>query len=303
MKTVFQLLSFTTMMLRFRRFLERRSPVQIVELSLAMVAILGLIDQFVEDEISVSVFYLFPIALATWYAPRPVGSLFCFLSTAVWLGVDINSHAYVAYGLPIWNSLVRLVFFLVVTRHLGLLKAALRREQALSRTDSLTQVLNPRGFDEAAERLLQLAHRHQQPVTLAYIDLDNFKHVNDTLGHSVGDRVLQEVGAMLLANVRSTDVVGRLGGDEFAVFMPVTALEGARAAFTKIRTELLRASAGKNYPIGFSIGVAVFPAAPASLDDAIRIADDLMYQVKTSGKNNLLCVEQPATPAAAANPA
>ena len=276
-----------------KNFLGRCSALQIVEICLAMVAILGLIDQFVKSEISLSVFYLFPIAIATWYAPKPIGSLFCVLSTAVWLGVDINRGLpYPSYWLPVWNTVVRLVFFLVVTRHLGLLKTALQREKALSRTDSLTLVLNPRGFEEAGERLLQLAARYQHPLTLAYLDLDNFKEVNDTLGHHAGDRVLQEVAGMLSRVIRATDVVGRLGGDEFAILMPETGLEGARAAFTKIQTDLNRAVGEKKYPLGFSIGVSVFPAVPASLDDAIHAADRLMYRVKSSGKNRFLCEEQ-----------
>ncbi len=277
-----------------KRFLERRASSEIVEMSLALTAVIGLVDQFVEDEISLSVFYLFPIVLATWYARRPAGSMFCLLSTAVWLGVDINTHPYESFWLLFWNTGVRLAFFLITTRLLGMLKTSLLREKAMSRTDSLTQVLNPRGFREVSHRLLHLAARHGHPATLAYVDLDNFKGVNDTLGHAAGDHVLQDVAAMITRNVRATDVVGRLGGDEFAIFMPETDAAGARAAFAKIRTELLREAAEKKYPIGFSIGIAVFPAPPHSLDEAINAADRLMYRVKTSGKNDWLCEEQPA---------
>ena len=288
---------------RLQPFLAGRTSREILEISLALVAVIGYIDQLVQAELSLSVFYLFPIALATWYAPPPAGSVFCLLSTAVWVAVDINTpRPAAAYWLPAWNAAVRLVFFLVTTRILGLLKNSLRREKALSRTDSLTQVLNARGFEEAGEQVLQLAARYRHPAALAYIDLDNYKQVNDTCGHATGDRVLQDVASMMARCLRATDVVGRLGGDEFAILMPETGREGAQTAFAKIQAELIREAREKKYPIGFSIGVAVFPIAPKSLDDAINAADRLMYKVKTSGKNSLLFEVQglpPPSPAQA----
>ncbi len=278
-----------------KRLLNRCSAPEVIAMSLALVAVIGGIDHLTGHEISVSVFYLFPIALATGYAPPPAGSAFCILSAVVWMGTDVtDGRLYTQGWILVWNAAVRLGFFLVTARLLGTLKTTLRRETAMSRTDSLTQVLNPRGFREVGDLVFQLSARHRHPVALAYIDLDNFKGVNDTLGHSVGDRVLQDVAGTLVRSVRASDAVGRLGGDEFAVLMPETGLKGAQTAFAKIRSELMRDAAARKYPVGFSIGVAVFPSVPASLDQAIKAADDLMYRVKASGKNNWVCEEQPA---------
>lgn len=283
------------MLKRPARFLNHLSPAEVNAASLALIAWIGWIDHLTGHELSFGIFYLFPIALATWYAPPPFGSVFCLVSAVVLLCADVvDGHVYKHAWITYWNAGIRLGFFLLTTRLLGTLKTAFQREKSMSRTDSLTQVLNPRGFREEADRLLHLAARHRHPATLAYIDLDNFKGVNDTFGHSVGDRVLQVVAQALARGVRSTDVVGRLGGDEFAVFMPETNTEGALAVSAKLRGELRRTAAENNYPIGFSMGVAVFPAVPARLDDAIKAADRLMYRVKTSGKDNLMCEEQPA---------
>ena len=277
------------------RFLESRRPWQIWTLGLAAVAGVAWLDHVTTHAISLSIFQLLPIALATWYAPPPLGSLTGLIAVALWLYHALfHAHVHEPTWVVFWNAAVRITFYLLFARLLGGLKSALRRERNVARIDGLTWILNVRGFHEACERLFQLAARHHRPTTLAFIDLDGFKRVNDVRGHAAGDRVLQDVAATLTAHVRATDVVGRLGGDEFAVFMPETGLSGARAAFAKIQQELRLMAAAEGHPVGFSIGVAVFPTAPPSLADAIRVADALMYRVKTSGKNNLLCEEQPS---------
>ena len=277
------------------RFLESRRTWQIWTLSLAAVAGIAWLDHLTTHAVSLSVFQLLPIALATWYAPPPLGSLTGLSAVAIWLFHALfHAHAYDQTWHVFWNAAVRLVFFLLFARLLGALKSALRRERTVARIDDLTWLLNVRGFHEACERLFQLAARHHRPTTLAFIDLDDFKRVNDAHGHAAGDRVLRDVAAALTAQVRATDVVGRLGGDEFAVFMPETGLAGAQTAFAKIQQELRLMAETHGYPVGFSIGVAIFPSAPPSLADAIKVADALMYRAKTSGKNRLLCEEQPS---------
>lgn len=277
------------------RFLESRRTWQIWTLSLAAVAGIAWLDHLTTHAVSLSVFQLLPIALATWYAPPPLGSLTGLSAVAIWLFHALfHAHAYDQTWHVFWNAAVRLVFFLLFARLLGALKSALRRERTVARIDDLTWLLNVRGFHEACERLFQLAARHHRPTTLAFIDLDDFKRVNDAHGHAAGDRVLRDVAVALTAQVRATDVVGRLGGDEFAVFMPETGLAGAQTAFAKIQQELRLMAETHGYPVGFSIGVAIFPSAPPSLADAIKVADALMYRAKTSGKNRLLCEEQPS---------
>ena len=162
----------------------------------------------------------------------------------------------------------------------------------MARIDSLTQILNARAFNEVSDGLLRMADRTQRPLTLGYIDVDNFKTVNDTEGHSAGDLVLQKVAERLTRSIRSSDVVGRLGGDEFGVLMPETGADGAHVAFAKIMQDLKQDAAEHGWPIGFSIGVAVFPKAPATVDEMVRIADGLMYRAKQAGKDYALYEEE-----------
>ena len=282
-----------------RRGVERRSAAVLISLGYALLAAIGTVDYLAGYELSLSIFYLLPIALVAWHGLPRHGFTLCVLSALVWLSVDLlGGHTYSHWLVPIWNMGVRLGFFLLTAYLLGRLAVQLRAEQALSRTDDLTGVHNARGFKELAERVFRLAARHGRPVALAYLDIDNFKQVNDRQGHTAGDRVLEAVASVLARSVRSTDAVGRLGGDEFAVLMPETVLAGARTAMETVHGELLNKAVASDLPIGFSVGVAVFSGAPSTVDEALRLADGLMYRAKQAGKNRVICEEQVAvTPA------
>ena len=110
--------------------------------------------------------------------------------------------------------------------------------RASSRSDPLTGVANSRVFLELLKREIARARRYKRPLTLAYLDLDNFKSVNDILGHAMGDKVLQTVVSTVNANIRVTDVVGRLGGDEFVLLLPETDMQGARSGRSCVRSEV-----------------------------------------------------------------
>lgn len=275
------------------RYFAGKSPTQVAVFSLFLLASVALIDHFTGSELSFSIFYLIPIVLVTWYSPRWVGPVFCGFAAILWLVVDYtSSHAYSNAFIPLWNSGVRLSFFLVTSALLFELKTRLENENLRARVDGLTGIFNARAFKELSGNFLELADRHHRPVVLGYIDVDNFKTVNDSLGHSEGDRVLKAVAKTLMHCVRTTDVVGRLGGDEFAIFLPETDAAGAEVMFGRIHADLIRMAREGGWPIGFSVGVAIFPAVPDSVDAALKIADGLMYRVKKAGKNNLVYEQQ-----------
>jgi diguanylate cyclase (GGDEF)-like protein/PAS domain S-box-containing protein len=171
----------------------------------------------------------------------------------------------------------------------------LQREAMLGRKDVLTGVRNLRAFREEAATLFSLASRTGAPSALGFLDLDDFKVINDTLGHAEGDRVLESVGATLAESTRSTDLVGRLGGDEFVVLLPNTAPAGAKIFFDRLHKRLQGMKRDQDLPVGVSIGVALFPAAPPSESDALRHADTLMYQAKRGGKNRVVYAEFPGS--------
>ena len=273
-------------------FLEKRSSFQITAASLFFIIALAVIDHATGYEVSFSIFYIMPLAFATWYVGLSRGMLLSIFSTMAWLIVDRTSgHHYSQAFIPFWNAGVRFVFFILIVRLLATVRSQLERERSMARFDGLTGAMNGRAFREAAQTILHIAARYGRPTVIGYIDLDNFKHMNDTLGHTGGDDVLRTVASILLKSVRGTDLVGRLGGDEFAVLLPETAYSGAVTLFKNLREKLLKEARGQGWPVGFSIGVAVLRTAPSSVDEAIKHADALMYRVKNGGKNNILLEE------------
>lgn len=143
------------------------------------------------------------------------------LCALAWL--ESNYLAGMQFSHPaIWvaNMLVHGASFTIVGLLVASLKLALSRERAMGRSDPLCGLLNSRAFYEDSDRLLALCRRGGRPVTLAYLDIDNFKAVNDARGHKAGDNLLCAVAHVLQSSIRSSDLVARLGGDEFAMLLP-----------------------------------------------------------------------------------
>jgi diguanylate cyclase (GGDEF)-like protein len=202
------------------------------------------------------------------------------------LGVGLAEQAPPFFP-PTWNAVVAGAIFVTFAIALSSLSAALRRLGELSTTDPLTEISNRRSFLETTSAELARARRTSRPFTLMYLDLDNFKRVNDTLGHQAGDSLLHTVGAELRTATRSTDIVARLGGDEFAVLLPETGSEGAADVSAKVRSRLQECMNLGGWPVTFSIGVVTFGRMPDAVSTVVDAADRLMYSVKKSGKNGL----------------
>jgi diguanylate cyclase (GGDEF)-like protein len=159
--------------------------------------------------------------------------------------------------------------------------------QELARTDFVTGAVSIRYFYELAQKELVRSQRYGRPLTLVYIDLDNFKSINDRLGHSTGDKVLREVTEAVRRQIRPTDTLARLGGDEFALLMPETD-EGAAKTFTsRIHSSLVDEMLRNGWVITFSVGVVTCNEIPRSVDDMVKMADRAMYTIKTANKNGV----------------
>ena len=147
--------------------------------------------------------------------------------------------------------------------------------------------INARAFRTLATAEVARSQRFAHSLSLAYLDLDDFKAINDTFGHAEGDHVLLEVGHVLRTTVRSTDSVARVGGDEFAILMPETGAKEARTVVERVRGELDRLTSRDGRHVLFSIGLVTFDRPPGSADELTTAADELMYRAKRGGKDRL----------------
>jgi diguanylate cyclase (GGDEF)-like protein len=166
------------------------------------------------------------------------------------------------------------------------------RLEGLSETDALTGLLNRRAFRARLTADLRRSTRYGFPVSLQLIDVDGLKHINDTAGHTAGDRVIQLVADAIGLTLREADFGARWGGDEFAIVMPNTSTAAARRSAERLTTHLARQRAPDAVAVTISIGVATFdPAkatrANATVEHLIRVADDALYAAKRAGRNRI----------------
>ncbi len=269
-------------------FMERRSRPFVVTAALLLVALLGVIDYLNGPDISLLIFYAVPVFVASWYAGRAAGVTACAASGLSWfLVAHATAEHYASPFIAYWNAFVRVSFIFMLAHLVAAFRRSLKQERELARTDYLTGAFNGRSFAEAAEAELERARRHGHPFSVAFMDVDDFKLVNDRLGHSAGDRLLRLVADTVRANVRAVDVVARLGGDEFAVLMPETDDRSAQVVLRRVRRQLKEAAQREGWPVTFSAGLITWVEPPAGVDEMLRAADELMYTAKRHGKNSV----------------
>lgn len=267
--------------------LQRIPKFLLFSAGIATLSIVGFVDYITGTELSILVFYLVPIFFITYLIGKKEGLLTVLVSTIIWATADqLGSHVYTHPFYFYWNVTVRLIFF-ATGYFFATVKTSLDVEKSLSRTDDLTEIANRRHFITQAEIVLARCNQHRTPFTLAYIDIDNFKLVNDTFGHHVGDIVLMNTAKTMISHIRKTDCVSRLGGDEFAVLLPECNAGQAREIIKSLQRGLMNVVKKHNWPISFSIGVVTFINSPGSVDEMIKIVDHLMYTVKNNGKNGV----------------
>lgn len=272
----------------FDTFLERQSARVILFGAFCTVIILGFLDHLIGPELSSAIFYVIPIAIASWYGNLNIGKTIGIISATVWLITDITSgREYSHSAIIYWNAFARLGLFLIISHLLCSFRERLRIEEMAADTDALTAISNAREFHEQLEAATQYARRYKHPITVAYIDLDNFKTVNDTYGHAIGDQLLITVAQTLNNQTRTTDVAARLGGDEFAILLPETDFFAANTVFQHTHQYLQDAMRIHDWPVTFSVGMVTFEQVPESIKEMIEIVDGLMYGVKKNQKNAL----------------
>jgi len=164
-------------------------------------------------------------------------------------------------------------------------KSKLFSEIAL--TDDLTGLYIREVFDVTLNREVERAKRNHQALSLVFIDIDNFKQINDRNGHLAGDEVLRKVANCIESSVREMDLPARYGGDEIAVIMPNTAIEDAKEVCDRIRKNVQTSTFESGVQVTISVGLSLYDTAMKNLEEFIDAADSALYKAKETGKNNV----------------
>jgi diguanylate cyclase (GGDEF)-like protein len=151
----------------------------------------------------------------------------------------------------------------------------------------LTGVLNCGAFQEILDTEIQRSLRYRDPLTLAYLDCDNFKPVNDQYGHEVGDQALRILAQTIQDNLRQSDRIARVGGDEFVVLLTTISFASAQHVLEKLRDKVGQAMHEHAWPVTLSIGAVTYDRPEFAAELILKEADQLMYESKKSGKNQI----------------
>jgi diguanylate cyclase (GGDEF)-like protein len=271
-----------------------RSRRTVLALALTTIVVLAWIDRLTGTEVSMTALYLTPVAVVAWYIGRGWGRAAAIVAGAAQVVADLTSVSGApAVGVIVWNAIMIVVLSTVVGEVLTRLHGSLDREHLLARTDPLTGVANSRSFHELAASELERTRRYGRPFTVACLDLDHFKSVNDTLGHATGDRLLHDVGLVLRAGLRRVDIVARLGGDEFTILLPETAAAPAAIALEHVQHALASLTEAYGPEVKASIGAVTFTEAPQSVGEMVRVADTAMYRAKAGGRDRIEAITLP----------
>lgn len=240
------------------------------------------------SEIRLYPLYFLPITLVSLRFRLRFALPFSVFCTACWVGSKtLDGTDFGSISAWAWNTLMQATAFIYVALLVSRLQASKESERLSARIDALTSLPNKRGFLEQAQLLHSLCKREGHPLVFAYIDLDNFKKVNDEFGHKQGDEVLKLAAECMTTTLRNTDLIGRLGGDEFVVLLPEASNESARNALERLRIKLQEQMLKIGCDVTASIGAVAYRTPFDSLDDITHAADVVMYSVKSTGKNQV----------------
>ena len=254
-------------------------------LGLVLLLLVAAVDFATGFKLRLMVLYLAPLLLLTWVMGRVFGVILALIACASWTYVDSMAGRYTGYpSLLYWDWATVFGGFVVMVIAITELRKSLDLAYFESRKDTLTGLVNKGGFYQVVGAEMEMCRRYKRTLSIAYIDCDNFKSVNDRFGHHVGDELLRVISKTMVRKLRSSDLPGRLGGDEFAVMLPETNAEACRMVVEMLQQRLLHEMKEHNWPVTFSIGIATFLLMPSSIEEMIRQADKLMYSVKNSSK-------------------
>ncbi len=267
---------------------RREFPLRAALQAVLLLLLISVSEYFVGWQVHLSVVYLLPIYVATSKVGKPAGIAVSIASSLLSTGGDaLAGQPIDHWAQEVAQVVIRASLFVAFALLFERLQRALARESDLARTDPLTGVPNRREFLELAAAEVGRAQRHNRPLTIAYVDVDDFKQINDRLGHGAGDKLLCAVATSIRSQLRVGDSVGRLGGDEFAICLPETDAEAASHVVRKLGAGLAALPPHGRDSATLSVGVVTFLSPPKAIGEMLDRADAALYDAKRDGKNQV----------------
>jgi diguanylate cyclase (GGDEF)-like protein len=248
------------------------------------------VDHLSGFHVSFLFFYILPIATIGWRAGAQAGVIVAIVAGLAWYGVSVVGSSSCLDPVVVWNAVNRGLVFLAV----AVLSEMLGRQSVLAKTDELTGLPNRRSLLESLRAQLSRSQQAPSSLCVAYLDLDNFKQVNDRFGHAVGDALLKRVADVLRVSVRLGDLPARIGGDEFVVVCWRISPRGAWEMAERLADRIV--ALGRDYegaPFGASIGLAHFSELPDDPGRLLDEADRALMAAKAEGKQRVVFREVP----------
>jgi diguanylate cyclase (GGDEF)-like protein len=271
--------------------------VMLTILGYALVLLLGYADMSSRFELSFNLIYLVPISIIAWHLGKGHGLVAAFLCGGAWLLAQLKSTQGYSHPTSLFiNAFLNLGLFVSYSLLLARFKESMDMEKNFSRIDSLTKVFNSKAFNDLAMLEIKRARRYSHALTAVYLDLDNFKEVDEKQGIQAGNILLFTTAYLIKKSIREVDTVARIGGDEFILLLPNTGYDQAQTVISRIHRAVSEAMTENGWNVTVSIGAATYPTPPESVDELIRTVDHLMMEVKNKGGNsvNSRLMEPPA---------
>jgi diguanylate cyclase (GGDEF)-like protein len=278
----------------------RRIPdVAQVAIGLGVIAALTVFKLTIGESVTLIDFLFVPVVGVGWFASRRwCGYLVAVIAALDTVVVAMLAETQASLGVAAASGAARFCLYLVVLWLLGMMRRERASHKHAVATDQQTGAVNATTFQTVASSEIRRSQRYQHEISLAYLDIDDFKEINDRLGHPEGGRVLLELSHVMRSAVRSVDTVARIGGDEFAIVMPETGAASARAVIARMECEMARVRTADGSRVRCSVGLVTFDRPPESLTELIGAADELLYRAKQLGKDRVEQAERSGSYAA-----
>lgn len=268
------------------RYLGDMDKRAILALVVLLQASVTLTDYMTGPFVHFTLFYLLPICLAGSLISVRLAYLLAFLATLTLSLTLFQGFGVISAHQLIWSTFTNAVIFIAAAYFSQKASVIVAELDEQSMFDALTKANTRRSFFELGNVALAHLRETQRPVSVAFFDLDDFKDVNDNLGHEAGDRLLVAVASSIRKNLRAEDLFGRLGGDEFAILFDGIGSESIEQVVARLMTKVKEAIEPVTTGVTFSVGVVSCKMdKPITMDEAVAMADKAMYESKRTSKN------------------